>query len=85
MHDRKGNPVKVGDRVNVPCVIAEVQSNDGYCNCRVETEERMYPGNSKTVIVLNTKQVELAGPTSDGVPIAKPETVEEAAKRGFNS
>ncbi len=60
MHDRNGNPLKVGDKVNVPCVITACQVSDAeneYCNVTLQTEVPM-AGNAYT-ISLNAKQTEL--------------------------
>jgi hypothetical protein len=57
-HDRKGNVLNVGDEVMVPAKITSVQAGLEYCNLTVETIEPMYPGESKSTITLNTKQVE---------------------------
>lgn len=61
MHDRNGKPVSVGDRVLVPCVITQTGSTPDYCNVTLETEEPMYPGTSKSVVILNARQVEKRG------------------------
>lgn len=57
-HDKNGNLIVVGDRVDVPCVVTAVQAGDEFCNCTVETTEGMPPGGSKNTITFNTKQVE---------------------------
>lgn len=62
-HDANGLPVKKGDRVNVPCIVTEVQPGDEYCNVNLETEHPMYPGENKTPIVVNAKQVVGENPT----------------------
>ena len=56
-HDKNGQILKVGDKVNVPCVVKEVHAGDEYCNLSLETEEVMFPGEQKSGMVLNTKQV----------------------------
>lgn len=57
-HDRNNQELKAGDRVNIACVVKEVHTGTDYCNITLETVEPMYPGNHKTTLVLNTKQVE---------------------------
>lgn len=58
MHDRNGNPLKVGDKVNVPCIITACQSGDTeYCNVTLNTEVPM-DGRPYT-LSLNAKQTEL--------------------------
>lgn len=56
-HDMKGKLVKVGDKVNVPCIVKEVQPGKDYCNVTLETVVPMPPDNTSNSIVLNTKQV----------------------------
>ena len=58
MHDRNGKPLKVGDKVNVPCIVTAVQPGAEYCNLTVETEEPMFPTQNKNTITFNSKQVE---------------------------
>jgi hypothetical protein len=57
-HDKNGNLLSVGDRVNIVGVVKEIQPGDEFCNVTLETTEPMYPGDQKTAIVLNAKQVE---------------------------
>ena len=57
-HDRKGKPLKVGDRVTVSCVITDLQTGTDYCNITLKTNEVMFPGNDKTTLTLNTHQVD---------------------------
>lgn len=56
-HDRNGAVVRKGDQVLVFCTVKEVQAGDEYCNVQLETVEPMYPGEYKTGITLNAKQV----------------------------
>ncbi|MGB8887114.1 MAG: hypothetical protein WCC87_10355 [Candidatus Korobacteraceae bacterium] len=56
-HDVKGKLVKVGDKVNVPCVVESVQPGKDYCNVTVRTALSMPPDGTSTSITLNTKQV----------------------------
>lgn len=58
MHDKNGKPLAVGDRVTVTATIKETYLGEEYCNVQLETEEPMYPGDNKTIITLNAKQVE---------------------------
>lgn len=58
-HDKNGNLLSVGDRVDIPCVITSIQTGPDYCNVTVETTEVMPPENKyKNTYSLNTKQVE---------------------------
>ena len=57
MHDRFGRPIQVGDKVLVECVAKECYATDEYCNLTLETVLPMFPGENKTVIVVNAKQV----------------------------
>ncbi len=59
-HDVNGRVIKKGDRVNVRCVVKEVQAGEEYCNCLLETVHPMYPAEHKTSLVVNTRQAELA-------------------------
>ena len=56
-HDKLGQPLAVGDEVVVRCTVTEVQAGTEYCNLQVKTKEPMFPGNDKTTITLNAKQV----------------------------
>lgn len=58
-HDRKGNLLKVGDVVNIPCVVKNIYSGEEYCNVCVETQEPLHPGDKRNEYSLNAKQVEL--------------------------
>ena len=58
-HDRFGNEVRVGDDVVIHGTVRSVTLSDGYCNISVETDELMYPGNEKSIIYLNSKQVDV--------------------------
>ena len=57
-HDKNGNLIAVGDRVDIPCVVIAINPGDEYYNCTVETTEVMPPTNTKNIITFNTKQVE---------------------------
>jgi hypothetical protein len=56
-HDKNGLPVRIGDLVNVPCTVKDVQPGLEYCNLTLETVEPMFPGKEKSSICLNAKQV----------------------------
>jgi len=64
MHDRNGNPLKVGDRVNIPAVITSCSPSDvvnKYCNIGVALEVKMGLDDEKAYIMtmsLNAGQVE---------------------------
>jgi hypothetical protein len=60
MHDKNGKLLKVGDKVNIPCIIKSVSTSEDYCNITVETTEKMLPENKYTsTYALNAKMVEL--------------------------
>lgn len=59
MHDINGTKLEVGDSIVVGGVITDLQSGEEYCNLTMVTDEVMFPGESKTTITLNTKQVTL--------------------------
>ncbi len=56
-HDKHGNELKVGDKVTIECEVKNVDPHEDYCNLTVETVEPMHPGEDKTGITLNAKQV----------------------------
>jgi hypothetical protein len=60
-HDRKGQPLNIGDKIVIPAIIKDIQDNPDYCNVTLETEEVMHPGDSKNVINLNAAQIEKVG------------------------
>lgn len=60
-HDRNSRPLKVGDVVNVPCQVTQLQEGTEYCNVTVQTLEPMFPSTSPSTITLNSRQVELPG------------------------
>ncbi len=57
-HDAKGNPLSPGDQVLVRCKVREILAGEEYCNATLETIESMYPGETKTLITINTRQTE---------------------------
>ena len=56
-HDKNGQLLAVGDKVTIEAVVTSVQTGEEYCNVGVETIEPMFPGEHKTGITLNAKQV----------------------------
>lgn len=56
-HDRDGALLKVGNTVMVPARIKELHDTEEYCNVTLETLHSMHPGDSRSTIVLNAKQV----------------------------
>jgi len=56
-HDAAGNLIQKGDLVKVTFVVKDVYASDEYCNCSLETVAPMYPGEHKTALTVNTKQV----------------------------
>lgn len=58
-HDKSNNDLKVGDSVIIRGkVTAITQDGNHFCNLTVETDEKMYPSESKSALSLNAKQVE---------------------------
>lgn len=55
-HDNRGEELRVGDTVLVPCVVKAIHLTADYCNVDLETKESMHPGTQKTAIVLNSRQ-----------------------------
>ena len=60
MHDRNGTPIKVGDKVNVPCVVTQLNPSEDYCNITLETtygrrpdgaKERFYALNTGVIVL----------------------------------
>jgi hypothetical protein len=59
MHDKNGQPLKVGDIVVVKCVVKEVSATPDFCNCQLETVEGRRPdGKKETIYAINTGVVE---------------------------
>lgn len=56
-HDINGYGLNAGDEVLVRCKVVTLHTADEYCNVTLETVEPMYPGQSKTGITLNARQV----------------------------
>lgn len=62
MHDRNGNPVKVGDRVLVQGEITSAGATDEYCNVTIkitEKDQEHGPFNVTGTLVVNARQTEL--------------------------
>lgn len=62
MHDRNGNPLKVGDRVALVATIEETSTSEDYCNVKVKVTEEGQdhgPRNVTSTIWVNAKQTEL--------------------------
>lgn len=62
MHDRNGNPVKVGDRVLVQGEITSTSATDEYCNVTIkitEKDQEHGPFNVTGTLVVNARQTEL--------------------------
>jgi hypothetical protein len=56
-HDKNGALLNVGDAVIVSMVVTSVSAGEDYCNVMCDTVEPMFPGDAKSSIWLNTKQV----------------------------
>ncbi len=63
-HDLNGKPVVEGDMVIVRFKVVSVTTGEEYCNASLETLEPMYPGEHKTALTVNTRQVEIAEVTA---------------------
>jgi len=78
MHDANGTPLKVGDIVNIPCVIQQVQATDDFCNIFLETILGRRPDGQKDHFgAINTAQVVLVSRAAipvgpDGPPLPYP-------------
>lgn len=59
MHDFNGTPLKVGDKVMIPCEVKALsEGNEEFCNVTVETELGRRPdGARETFSSINTNQV----------------------------
>lgn len=62
MHDANGKELKVGDKVNIPCIVTSFGEPGPYCNINVELVHPMpaYPDQKSTMSAINTRQVEKA-------------------------
>jgi hypothetical protein len=57
-HDVKGKLIRVGDKVNVPCIVEQITQAHGeeYCNVTLRTVHPMPPTADGTQIALNARQ-----------------------------
>lgn len=55
-HDIRGEELKVGDRVLVPCIIKAIHLTEEYCNIDLETRLNMPPLETPTRLTLNSRQ-----------------------------
>lgn len=60
-HDKNGAPLKEGDTVTVTFTVTGVSPGEEYCNLTCSTVEPMFPGNHKTSVTFNAKQVVKCG------------------------
>lgn len=60
-HDLTGRELQVGDTVWVPAKVTRIHAGEDYCNLSLETTEPMFPGNDKSALTLNARQVLLQG------------------------
>lgn len=60
MHDHNGNELKVGDVVNIPCVVTHLnEGNEDFCNVTLETVHGRKPdGEKSSFSAINTHQLE---------------------------
>lgn len=56
-HDKRGDEIKVGDIVNVPCKVTGVHQTEEYCNVDLVTTEVMPPTEQPNRLTLNSRQV----------------------------
>ena len=56
-HDKNGQVLEVGDRVTVLCEVKTIYLTEEFCNVGLETVEPMFPGEHKSGVTLNAKQV----------------------------
>lgn len=61
MHDMRGNPIKVGDKVKIIGTVTQVGTSDAYCNCSVLIDAPMppYTDANCSISALNTRQTEV--------------------------
>lgn len=55
-HDKRGEELKVGDTVMVPCVVKAIHLTEDYCNVDLETKLTMPPLDSVQKFTLNSRQ-----------------------------
>lgn len=56
-HDNKKQPLAVGDRVDIPCVVKAIHLSEEYCNVELESVVAMWPTEQRNSITLNSRQV----------------------------
>jgi hypothetical protein len=56
-HDLLGKLLEVGDTVTMACTVTQIYTGTDYCNVTLETVEKMFPGEHRTTITVNGKQV----------------------------
>jgi uncharacterized Zn ribbon protein len=56
-HDINGQLLAEGDFVVIVAKVKQVHATAEYCNLSLETVEAMYPGEHKSALTLNSKQV----------------------------
>lgn len=56
-HDRDSKLLAVGDMVDIGAKVKEIHQTENHCNVTLETETVMFPGDQRTTILLNAKQV----------------------------
>ncbi len=56
-HTKQGEVIAAGDVVLVYFSVKSVDAHEEYCNITLESIEPMYPGDNKTCVVLNARQV----------------------------
>lgn len=62
-HDKNGQLLQVGSKIIIEAEVESITEGEEFCNVTVRTTEPMYPGDAKSAISLNAKQVILATPT----------------------
>jgi hypothetical protein len=55
-HDNRGEELKVGDTVLVPCLVKAIHLTEEYCNVDLETKVTMHPSTDVTKLTLNSRQ-----------------------------
>jgi hypothetical protein len=55
-HDKRGEELKVGDTVMVPCRVRAIHLTEDYCNVDLETKLTMPPFDQATTLTLNSRQ-----------------------------
>lgn len=56
-HDKNGKTLRPGDLVTMAFNVTAVQTGEEYCNVSLESVEPMYPGEHKTNVTANARQV----------------------------